>query len=271
MRREEMWQLINASIEPVDAETSSTAVVTEEYVKGSTSGVVFIHTIGLMPEAVNDLIETGRCTRTDISYADVIIASQPIIEERVPVIYIAGATDDRSFYQLEDAREVIPADLPVDLSSFYQLENAREVIPADLPVDLLLDRLMRYKRVQRLVDVVIVTDNPHLRRLLERELTNRFESVVLYERTETFLEQHAATRPYLLVFSSALPRADGLELLLRAKSESIVPFHAIMISMYNRERDHVLAIERGVDGIMTLPLKVEEFRAWVKKLEGVRE
>lgn len=250
MRREEMWQLINASIEPVDAETSSTAVVTEEDIKGSTSGVVFIHTIGLMPEAVNDLIETGRCTRTDISYADVIIASQPIIEERVPVIYIAGATDDRSF---------------------YQLENAREVIPADLPVDLLLDRLMRYKRVQRLVDVVIVTDNPHLRRLLERELTNRFESVVLYERTETFLEQHAATRPYLLVFSSALPRADGLELLLRAKSESIVPFHAIMISMYNRERDHVLAIERGVDGIMTLPLKVEEFRAWVKKLEGVRE
>lgn len=250
MRREEMWQLINASIEPVDAETSSTAVVTEEDVKGSTSGVVFIHTIGLMPEAVNELIETGRCTRTDISYADVIIASQPIIEERVPVIYIAGATDDRSF---------------------YQLENAREVIPADLPVDLLLDRLMRYKRVQRLVDVVIVTDNPHLRRLLERELTNRFESVVLYERTETFLEQHAATRPYLLVFSSALPRADGLELLLRAKSESIVPFHAIMISMYNRERDHVLAIERGVDGIMTLPLKVEEFRAWVKKLEGVRE
>lgn len=250
MRREEMWQLINASIEPVDAETTSTAVVTEEDVKGSTSGVVFIHTIGLMPEAVNDLIETGRCTRTDISYADVIIASQPIIEERVPVIYIAGTTDDRSF---------------------YQLENAREVIPADLPVDLLLDRLMRYKRVQRLVDVVIVTDNPHLRRLLERELTNRFESVVLYERTETFLEQHAATRPYLLVFSSALPRADGLELLLRAKSESIVPFHAIMISMYNRERDHVLAIERGVDGIMTLPLKVEEFRAWVKKLEGVRE
>lgn len=250
MRREEMWQLINASIEPVDAETTSTAVVTEEDVKGSTSGVVFIHTIGLMPEAVNELIETGRCTRTDISYADVIIASQPIIEERVPVIYIAGATDDRSF---------------------YHLENAREVIPADLPVDLLLDRLMRYKRVQRLVDVVIVTDNPHLRRLLERELTNRFESVVLYERTETFLEQHAATRPYLLVFSSALPRADGLELLLRAKSESIVPFHAIMISMYNRERDHVLAIERGVDGIMTLPLKVEEFRAWVKKLEGVRE
>lgn len=250
MRREEMWQLINASIEPVDAETSSTAVVTEEDVKGSTSGVVFIHTIGLMPEAVNELIETGRCTRTDISYADVIIASQPIIEERVPVIYIAGTTDDRSF---------------------YQLENAREVIPANLPVDFLLDRLMRYKRVQRLVDVVIVTDNPHLRRLLERELTNRFESVVLYERTETFLEQHAATRPYLLVFSSALPRADGLELLLRAKSESIVPFHAIMISMYNRERDHVLAIERGVDGIMTLPLKVEEFRAWVKKLEGVRE
>lgn len=250
MRREEMWQLINASIEPVDTETSSTAVVTEEDVKESTSGVVFIHTIGLMPEAVNELIETGRCTRTDISYADVIIASQPIIEERVPVIYIAGTTDDRSF---------------------YQLENAREVIPANLPVDLLLDRLMRYKRVQRLVDVVIVTDNPHLRRLLERELTNRFESVVLYERTETFLEQHAATRPYLLVFSSALPRADGLELLLRAKSESIVPFHAIMISMYNRERDHVLAIERGVDGIMTLPLKVEEFRAWVKKLEGVRE
>ncbi len=47
-----------------------------------------------------------------------------------------------------------------------------------------------------------------------------------------------------------------------------MPFHAIMISMYNRERDHVLAIERGVDGIMTLPLKVEEFRAWVKQTRG---
>ena len=50
-----------------------------------------------------------------------------------------------------------------------------------------------------------------------------------------------------------------------------MPFHAIMISMYNRESDHVLAIERGVDGIMTLPLKVEEFRAWLRKLEGMNE
>ena len=94
--------------------------------------------------------------------------------------------------------------------------------------------------------------------------------MALYERTESFLEKHVARRPFLLVFSSALPRADGLELLLRAKQQSIVPFHSIMISMYNRERDHVLAIERGVDGIMTLPLKVEEFRAWVRQVEEVR-
>lgn len=249
MRRDEMWKLINASMEPMDKETSSTHVSSEEDVNVSTSGVVFIHTIGLMPETVNDLIEGGYCTRTDISYADVVLASQPVDEEKIPVVYLNPNLSDRSF---------------------YLLENAREVVPIDLTKDVLLDRIVRYKRVRRVVDVAIVTDNPHLKRLLERELANRFETITIYERAETFFEQHVASRPYLLVFSSALPRADGLELLLRAKSESIVPFHAIMISMYNRERDHVLAIERGVDGIMTLPLKVEEFRAWVNKLEGVR-
>jgi len=44
----------------------------------------------------------------------------------------------------------------------------------------------------------------------------------------------------------------------------------MMISMYNRERDHVLAIDRGVDYIMTLPLKIEEFRAWIRKVEDGR-
>ncbi|MCT4792325.1 MULTISPECIES: response regulator [Exiguobacterium] len=249
MRREEMWKLINATIEPIDTETSSSHILSEQDVNESTSGVIFVHTIGVMPETVNDLIEEGRCARTDLSYADVILASRPVEEERIPVVYLNPDMND---------------------ASFYLLENAREIVPADLAKDVLLDRIVRYKRVQRVVDAVIVTDDPHLRRLLERELTKSFETLSLYERAEVFLEQHVATRPYLLVFSSALPRADGLELLLRAKQETIVPFHAIMISMYNRERDHVLAIERGVDGIMTLPLKVEEFRAWVSRLEGVR-
>ncbi|WP_426353872.1 response regulator [Exiguobacterium sp. R-39] len=250
MRREEMWKLINASIAPLDEETSSAHMASDEEIKQSTSGVMFIHTIGLMPETVNDLIEQGRCVRTDISYADVVLASSAVEEERIPVLYLNPNESD---------------------SSLYLLDNAREVIPADVTVDVLLDRISRYKRVQRIVDAVIVTEDPHLKRLLERELANRFETLSLYERTESFLEEHVATRPYLLVFSSALPRADGLELLLRAKTESVMPFHAIMISMYNRERDHVLAIERGVDGIMTLPLKVEEFRAWLRKLEGMNE
>lgn len=250
MRREDMWKLINASITPVDEETSSARVASEEEVEQSTAGVVFIHTVGLMPETVNALIEQGHCVRTDISYADVVLASKAVEEERVPVLYLNPNQED---------------------VSLYLLDNAREVIPATITKDILLDRISRYKRVQRIVDAVIVTEDPHLKRLLERELANRFETLSLYERTESFLEEHVATRPYLLVFSSALPRADGLELLLRAKTESVMPFHAIMISMYNRERDHVLAIERGVDGIMTLPLKVEEFRAWLRKLEGMNE
>ncbi|MCY1690391.1 hypothetical protein OVA29_06240 [Exiguobacterium sp. SL14] len=105
---------------------------------------------------------------------------------------------------------------------------------------------------------------------MERELKDRFERFVTFERAETFLDVYVADRPYLLVFTSALPRADGLELLLRAKQQSIAPFQSMMISMYNRERDHVLAIDRGVDYIMTLPLKIEEFRAWIRKVEDGR-
>ncbi|WP_214846762.1 DNA-binding response regulator [Exiguobacterium sp. s193] len=248
MRREEIWRLIHTSIEPTNDETGTTIEYGEAEVGQSTSAVLFIHTVGVMPEAINNLFEEGKCIRTDISYADVVVASEPFDEERTPVIYLKQDEDD----------------------TFYLLENAREVIPSNLPKALILDRLMRYKRVQRVKDVVIVTEDPHLKRMLERELVERFETAISYERAEIFFEEHVAIRPFLLVFSSALPRADGLELLLRAKQQSIVPFHSIMISMYNRERDHVLAIERGVDGIMTLPLKVEEFRAWIRRIEEVR-
>jgi len=249
MRREEMWKLINESIEPKDEETSSTVELSESAVRQSVCGTVFIHTVGIMPESINKLVEEGRCVKTAVSYADVIVASQPVIEERIPVVYLNTDAEN---------------------TSFHLLENAREVLPLSLNNEVVLDRLIRYKRVQRTADVVIVAEDPHLRRMLERELKGRFEKLTLYERTETFLEEHVSLRPFLLVFSSALPRADGLELLLRAKQQSIVPFHSIMISMYNRERDHVLAIDRGVDTIMTFPLKIEEFRAWIRKFEGGR-
>lgn len=248
MRREEMWRLIEAAIETTNEETVTTKEYAGADVEHATGVVLFIHTVGVMPETIHALLREGKCMETALSYADVVVATESFVEERIPVVYLGQANEE----------------------AFYLLDNAREVIPIDLSKALLMDRLMRYKRVRHVKDVVVVTDDPHLKRMLERELFERFEDVALYERTESFLEKHVARRPFLLVFSSALPRADGLELLLRAKQQSIVPFHSIMISMYNRERDHVLAIERGVDGIMTLPLKVEEFRAWVRQVEEVR-
>lgn len=248
MRREEMWKLINQSFESTtqDREVSSTIEWTEEAVRESTTNTLFVHTVGQMPETVNGLIEEGWCVRTDISYADVVLASKPVIEERIPVVY----------FNTEP--------------SFYGLENAREVLPATLSRELVLDRLARYKKIHHIADVVVVTEDPHIRRMMERELTDRFERFMTFERAEMFLDEYVASRPYLLVFTSALPRADGLELLLRAKQQSVAPFQSMMISMYNRERDHVLAIDRGVDYIMTLPLKIEEFRAWIRKVEDGR-
>ncbi|MGI1804196.1 response regulator [Exiguobacterium sp. TDN 0502] len=248
MRREEMWRLIHQSFEATnqEQEVSSAIEWTEDTIRQSSTNTLFVHTVGTMPDTVNELIEEGWCVRTDISYADVILASEPIIEERIPVVYFNSE------------------------STFYGLDNAQEVLPTVLPKALVLDRLARYKRIQQVAEVVVVTEDPHIRRLMERELTDRFERFVTFERAETFLDEYVASRPYLLVFTSALPRADGLELLLRAKQQSVAPFQSMMISMYNRERDHVLAIDRGVDYIMTLPLKIEEFRAWIRKVEDGR-
>ena len=89
MRREEMWKLIHQSFEATnqDREVSSTIEWTEDTVRQSSTNTLFVHTVGQMPETVNGLIEEGWCVRTDISYADVVLASKPVIEERIPVVY----------------------------------------------------------------------------------------------------------------------------------------------------------------------------------------
>ena len=104
-----MQQLHRSTRKQVHAHMAS-----DEEIKQSTSGVMFIHTIGLMPETVNDLIEQGRCVREQISPMQMSSSRAVTVEEeRIPVLYLNPNESDSSLYLLENAREVVPADVTV--------------------------------------------------------------------------------------------------------------------------------------------------------------
>jgi two-component system KDP operon response regulator KdpE len=107
--------------------------------------------------------------------------------------------------------------------------------------------------------VLVVDDEPSIRRFLRATLTGHGYEVLEAETGRDALTLAEARRPELVLLDLGLPDMDGLEVARRLRDWSSVPI--IVLSARGGERDKVTALDLGADDYLTKPFGVQELLA----------
>jgi two-component system KDP operon response regulator KdpE len=107
--------------------------------------------------------------------------------------------------------------------------------------------------------VLVVDDEPQIRRALGVNLRARGYQVDLAETGEQALELAARHHPDVVVLALGLPGLDGVEVIKGLRGWSSVP--VIVLSVRESERDKVAALDAGADDYVTKPFGMDELLA----------
>jgi two-component system KDP operon response regulator KdpE len=110
--------------------------------------------------------------------------------------------------------------------------------------------------------VLIVDDEPQIRRLIQAALARADYAVVEAENARVALEQVAAQRPDIVLLDLGLPDRDGLELVPIIKASSTATL--IIISAREATEEKVTALDLGADDYLTKPFDTNELLARVR-------
>ena len=107
--------------------------------------------------------------------------------------------------------------------------------------------------------VLVVDDEPQIRRALGINLRARGYDVDLAETGEQALELAAHHHPDVVVLDLGLPGIDGVEVIHGLRGWSQVP--VIVLSVREAEADKVAALDAGADDFVTKPFGMDELLA----------
>jgi len=107
--------------------------------------------------------------------------------------------------------------------------------------------------------VLVVDDEPQIRRALAINLRARGYEVDLAEDGRTALELAARSHPDVVVLDLGLPELDGVEVIRGLRGWSRVPI--VVLSVRDAERDKVAALDAGADDYVTNPFGMDELLA----------
>ncbi|MGH8231460.1 MAG: response regulator [Steroidobacteraceae bacterium] len=107
--------------------------------------------------------------------------------------------------------------------------------------------------------ILVVEDEPQLRRMLRTLLELENFRVVEAENAERGLAAARSHKPDLLIVDLGLPDRDGTTLIQEVRAWSRVPI--IVLSARTDEADKVGALEAGADDYITKPFGARELRA----------
>lgn len=107
--------------------------------------------------------------------------------------------------------------------------------------------------------VLIIDDEPPIRRLLRASLAAEGYVIVEAESGEIGLKLAAQRPPDLVILDLGLPDLDGQEVLRRLREWLTVP--VIVLSARDREAEKVEALDHGADDYLTKPFGVGELLA----------
>ena len=107
--------------------------------------------------------------------------------------------------------------------------------------------------------VLVVDDEPQLRRFLRASLPAQGYRLVEAATGEEALREAAARAPDLVLLDLGLPDLDGVEVTRRLREWSAVPI--VVLSARDQEQDKVQALDAGADDYLTKPFGTGELLA----------
>lgn len=107
--------------------------------------------------------------------------------------------------------------------------------------------------------VLVVDDEPQIRRALATNLTTRGYQVDVAADGEEALRLAAEHRPDVVVLDLGLPGIDGIEVVAGLRGWTDVPI--IVLSVRDSEADKVAALDAGADDFVTKPFGMDELLA----------
>ncbi|HLI27836.1 MAG TPA: response regulator transcription factor [Chloroflexota bacterium] len=107
--------------------------------------------------------------------------------------------------------------------------------------------------------VLVVDDDPQIRRALRVGLTSQGYKVHLASTASEALDAAASAQPDLIILDLMLPDQSGLEVCRELRQWSAAPI--IVLSARDQERDKVQALDLGADDYLTKPFGLDELLA----------
>lgn len=111
----------------------------------------------------------------------------------------------------------------------------------------------------KLDTVLVVDDEPPIRRLLRTSLAAAGYRIVEAEDAAGAMRLLAAEKPDLMILDLGLPDESGLELITEVRRTSSVPI--VVLSARHDERSKVDALDRGADDYVSKPFSMAELTA----------
>jgi two-component system KDP operon response regulator KdpE len=108
-------------------------------------------------------------------------------------------------------------------------------------------------------NVVVVEDDPQIRRLLRTILPPEGFEVFEAETGERGLVEAATQKPDVVILDLGLPDIDGVEVVRRLREWSMVPI--VILSARTREQDKIAALDAGADDYLIKPFGAGELMA----------
>src|SRR5207237_8192596 len=113
--------------------------------------------------------------------------------------------------------------------------------------------------------ILVVDDEPQIRRTLEVNLRARRYDVDLARTGEEALELAARHHPDLVILDLGLPGIDGIEVVRGLRGWTTVPI--IVLSVRDSEAAKVEALDAGADDYVTKPFGMGELLARIRAAE----
>jgi two-component system, OmpR family, KDP operon response regulator KdpE len=110
--------------------------------------------------------------------------------------------------------------------------------------------------------ILIVDDEPQIRRVMRTTLSSNGYSVIEARSGEEALEMMRKERPELVLLDVNMPGMSGLEVCREIRDQSEVAI--IMLTVRNSEQDKVLALDAGADDYVVKPFSIEELLARIR-------
>jgi len=110
--------------------------------------------------------------------------------------------------------------------------------------------------------ILVVDDEPQIRKFLRISLTAEGYEVIEAPRGEDGVVKCAKEKPNLVILDLGLPDLDGQKVIARIREESEVPI--IVLSVRAKDQEKVAALDRGANDYVTKPFSIEELLARIR-------